>query len=91
MMWKPRRRLSANPDAEMARVRDATYAGMFLSLAASLGFARAEAGQSREGNPDSYSWHGSHLDHSAHGGHAGGSFSDGGSGGYGGDAGGGGI
>jgi hypothetical protein len=85
VLWRPRRRLSANTEAELAHARNASFAGMLLSFAASIGFARAQAGHS-----DGYSWHGSHLHHGHHGHGDGGSYSDGG--GYGGgDTGGGGI
>ena len=95
MMWKPRRRMPANSSTELANWRDMTFASMLLSFAVTLGLARAQAGQSGDGNPDSgHSWHGSHLNHSSHshGGHShdgGGSFSDGGGGFSGGDGGGG--
>src|SRR5688572_4279374 len=93
MRWR-RRRVSATTEAELANVRDATFASMLLSFAVSIGPARAQAEQSGGGNVDSgHSWHGSHLNHSHHGGghFDGGSYSDGGTGyGGGGDAGGGG-
>jgi uncharacterized membrane protein len=80
-LWRPRRRLSANLEAELANARNASFVGMLLSFAATIGLARAQADAARDGA----SWPGSHL---PHGGHDGG-FSDGG--GYsGGDAGGGG-
>lgn len=87
MMWKPRNRFASRPREENANWRDMTFAGMFLSLAAAVGLARAQAEQSGDGNPDSgHSWHGSHLDHSSHG-HS----HDGGGGFSGGDGGGGGL
>jgi hypothetical protein len=78
-----RRRLPAGAVAEHARWRDSTFANMLLSVAASVGIARAQAENQSDGG---YSWHGGHLGHGP--GHAGG-FSDGG--GFGGDAGGGGA
>jgi hypothetical protein len=84
--WKLRHRLPANASAESVNWRDVTFTSMLLSLAASVGIARAQAEQSGAGSPDGgHGWHGSHLDHGASGG-----FSDGG-GFSGGDAGGGGI
>ena len=86
MMWKPRRRLSANAEADIAHARNTTFGGTLLSFAAAIGLARAQM-TPRDGNADSgHSWHGSHLDHSSHGGHA-----DGGGGFSGGDSGGGGL
>ncbi len=71
LMRKSRRRLPATSSAEISNWRDMSFAGMLLSVAAAIGLARAEAGQSGDGNPDSgHSWHGSHLDHSSHGGHS---------------------
>jgi hypothetical protein len=89
MMWKPRRRLPANAEAEIAHARNATFASTLLSLAAAIGLARAQGEHAGDANADSgHSWHGSHLDHSSHGG---GGYSDGGSGFSGSDSGGGGI
>lgn len=86
---RPRRRLSQNVEAELANARNASFGGMLLSFAATIGLARAQADAARDGNADGgYSWSGSHLTHH-HGGHDGAGFTDGG--GYGGgDAGGGG-
>jgi uncharacterized membrane protein len=83
MMWKPRRRLSANAEAEIAHARNMTFGGTLLSLAAAFGLARAQNEHARDGNSDSgHSWPGSHLDHSSHGGYSdGGGFSGSDSGG----------
>jgi uncharacterized membrane protein YgcG len=85
MRWKPRNRFpAARTDANVS-ARSWTLADTFLTLAASVGLARAQVERSTDGNPDGgHGWHGSHLDHGASG------FSDGG-GFSGGDAGGGGI
>jgi hypothetical protein len=89
MMWKPRSRRSSMAGTENAHWRDATLASMLVSIAATLGLARAAGEQSDNGHSDGgYNWHGSHVDHSPHGHSDGGTFSDGGGGG---DAGGGGI
>lgn len=85
MMWKARRRFPVNGEPANLSTRDVGVGSMLLSLAATVGIARAQAEQS---NPDGgSSWHGSHLHHGAD--VSGGSFHDGG--GFGGDAGGGGI
>jgi hypothetical protein len=81
MMRRPRRRLLENAEAELANARSASFGGMLLSFAATIGLARAQADAARDGNVDGYSWPGSHLSHHQHG-HEGGGFSDGG--GYGG-------
>jgi hypothetical protein len=84
MMWKPRRRLSADAEAEISRARNWTFASTLLSFAAAIGLARAQDEHARDGNADSgHSWHGSHLDHGPHGGYSdgGGGFSDSGGGG----------
>jgi uncharacterized membrane protein YgcG len=87
MMWKPRRRLTASAEAEIAHAHNATFGSMLLSVAAAIGLARAQEEHARDGNPDSgHSWHGSHLDHGSHGG-----VSDGSGLGGGGDSGGGGL
>lgn len=99
MMWKPRNRFPASLHQEHAKwpSREASFTSLLWSFAIATGLARAQAGQSGDGNPDSgHNWHGSHLDHSSHshGGHShdgGGSFSDGGGGGFSGGDGGGGI
>jgi hypothetical protein len=84
MMWKPRRHFPASGEPADLPSRDVGTGSMLLSLAATVGMARAQAEQS---NPDGgSSWHGSHLHHGAD--VSGGSFHDGGGFG-GGDAGGG--
>jgi hypothetical protein len=86
MMWKPRRRFKVDGEPANLATRDVGIGSMLLSLAATVGIARAQAEQS---DPDGgSSWHGSHLHHGAD--VSGGTFHDGG-GLSGGDAGGGGI
>jgi uncharacterized membrane protein YgcG len=81
MMWKRRRRVGADPASDVSRLsRDVTFASWLLSLAASIGLARSQAGHLEANSDDGHTWHGSHLDH-------GGGFADGGGFG-GGDAGG---
>lgn len=79
-----RPRLPAGAVAERTGWRDSAFANMLLSVAASVGIARAQANSGESHSDTGYSWHGGHLGHGA--GHGSG-FTDGS--GFGGDAGGG--
>jgi len=85
MLWRQRRRLSANTEAELATARNASFAGGLISFAAAIGIGRAQADAVRDGNVDGcHSWSGSHLSHHHHGGYDGGGYSGGDAGGGGG-------